>query len=97
TSVPAIHRLRDCSGVALARNQVQRAPATTRCKGCSSWPDATTMLQPPARAIFAASILVTIPPEPKPDVGLPAIASISGVSSLTSGIWTAPAEAGGAV
>ena len=56
-----------------------------RCRGWSAWPDAITMLQPAASAIFPASILVIMPPEPRPETGLPAIASISGVISLDFG------------
>ena len=60
-------------------------------------PEVITILAPPPRAIRAASILVTMPPDPSPDSGRPAIASISGVISLTSGISRAPALPGGAV
>ena len=55
------------------------------------------MLQPAASAILPASILVIMPPEPSPETGLPAIASISGVISLTSGMTVAPGVPGGAL
>ena len=44
------------------------------------------MAQPAAVAIFAAAILVAMPPEPTADAEPPPIASISGVISRTSGI-----------
>ena len=49
-------------------------------------PRATHMLQPAATAIFAASTLVAMPPEPTSDAEPPAIASISGVMRGTSGM-----------
>ena len=55
------------------------------------------MLQPAPTAILAASILVIMPPEPSPETGFPAIASISGVISETSEMNVAPLVPGGAV
>ena len=54
------------------------------------------MLQPAPVAIFAASILVIMPPEPTPETGFPAMASIAGVISLTSARNVAPLVPGGA-
>ena len=44
------------------------------------------MAQPAAVAIFAAAILVAMPPEPTADAEPPPMASISGVISRTSGM-----------
>ena len=78
-SVPAIHCLRAATGVALGTNQVHAAPSSRRRSGCGWWPAAMHMWQPAATAIFAARILVVMPPEPSGEALRPAMASISGV------------------
>ena len=49
-------------------------------------PAVMAMAQPAAVAIFAAAILVAMPPEPTADAEPPPMASISGVMSRTSGM-----------
>src|SRR5712692_2456384 len=83
---PAIHRLRAVTGLAGVRNQVQRPPSDIACSGCSIVPDAISMCVPAVVAIFAASILVRIPPRDNSDSAAPAIASISDVTVSTIGI-----------
>src|SRR5215813_9228160 len=78
SSDPAIHFLRDVTGLAGVRNQVQRPPSMTACSGLSTRPDAMTRCVPPVVAILAASILVTMPPREVSDAAVPAIASICG-------------------
>ena len=95
-SVPAIQRLRDCRAEACATNHVQRSPSLMRFRGCMAWPEAMTIWQPAERAILAASIFVIIPPEPTPEMGFPAMASTSGVISLSSAMNVAPFWFGGA-
>src|SRR5262249_36132923 len=85
SSEPAIHFLRDVTGLAGVRNQVQGAPSATACNGCSMRPDAITMWVPAVVAILPASILVSMPPRDNSDPLAPAIASISALMRSTPG------------
>src|SRR6267154_1073081 len=97
SSEPAIQRFRAVTGLAGVRNQVQRPPSAMACSGCSILPDAISIWVPAEVAIFAASILVDMPPRDNSDSAAPAIASISTVTDSTNGISFAPGlEAGGA-
>ena len=62
SSEPAIHFLREVTGLPGVRNQVARAPAAIAFSGCSTWPEAITMWVPAVVAILPASILVRMPP-----------------------------------
>src|SRR2546423_11600019 len=86
---PAIHRLLAVTGLAGVRNQVQRPPSAMACSGCSIFPDAINMCVPAVVAIFAASILVRMPPRDNSDPAAPAIASISEVTDSTIGTSSA--------
>ena len=80
-----IHFLRAVTGFAGVRNQVQGAPSAIALSGWAMRPDAITMWVPAAVAIFAASILVRMPPRDSSEPAAPAIATISGVMRSTSG------------
>ena len=84
--LPAIQRFRAVSGDAEGRNQVHFAPCSIAVKGDEIRPCAMTRRQPAAMAMRAAASLVTMPPElhSRHHRG-PAMASISGVSSVISG------------
>ncbi len=84
SSEPAIHFLRDVTGLTGVRNQVTGAPAAIACRGWSIRPDAITMWVPPVVAILPASILVCMPPRDSSELAVPAIASISGVIRSTT-------------
>ena len=86
SSEPAIQRLRAVTGLAGVRNQVQRPPSDIACSGCSILPDAISMCVPDVVAIFAASILVNMPPRDSSDSAAPAMPSISEVTDSTIGI-----------
>src|SRR5204863_9711635 len=88
-SEPAIQRLRAVTGFAGVRNQVQRPPSAIACSGCSILPLAISMCVPAVVAIFAASILVYMPPRDSSDPAAPAIASISEVTDSTIGTSSA--------
>src|SRR5437016_1443344 len=81
----AIHRLRAVTGLAGVRNQVQRPLSDIACSGCSILPEAISICVPAVVAIFAASILVRMPPRDSSDSAAPAIASISEVTDCTIG------------
>ena len=81
--VPAIHCLRAATGVAAGMNQVQRAPSSMRLTGWRCEPAAMHMWQPAETAIFAARILVVMPPDPTSEADRPAMASICGVTLST--------------
>src|SRR6267142_2011220 len=83
---PAIHRFRAVTGLAGVRNQVQRPPSDIACSGCSILPEAISICVPAVVAIFAASILVRMPPRDNSDSAAPAIASMSDVTVSTIGI-----------
>src|ERR1700726_1974411 len=83
---PAIQRFRAVTGFAGVRNQVQRPPLAMACSGCSILPEAISIWVPDVVAIFAASILVYMPPRDSSDSAAPAIASISEVTDSTIGI-----------
>ena len=85
----AIQRLRAVKGSAEGMNQVAEAPFSMAASGCRHFPIAITIRQPAVIAMRAAASFVTMPPELWPGGASPAIASISGVSSRTSGISTA--------
>ena len=74
----AIQRFRAVTGFAGVRNQVQRPPSAIACSGCSILPDAISICVPDVVAIFAASILVYMPPRDNSDSAAPAMPSISG-------------------
>src|SRR6202023_1540999 len=94
---PAIHRFRAVTGLAGVRNQVQRPPSAIAASGVSILPDAISICVPDVVAIFAASILVRIPPRDNSDSAAPAIASISEVTVSTTGTsFAAGLLAGGA-
>src|SRR4030081_1285701 len=96
SSEPAIHRLRAVTGLAGVRNQVQRPPPAMACSGCSILPDAISIWVPAEVAIFAASILVNMPPRDNSDSAAPAIASLSEVTDSTNGIsFASGLDAGG--
>src|SRR5258708_2957714 len=82
---PGIHGLGAVTGLAGVRNQVQRPPSDIACSGCSILPDAISIWVPDVVAIFAASILVRMPPRDSSDSAAPAIASISEVTDSTIG------------
>src|SRR3546814_20202658 len=63
--LPAIQRLRAVRGSTAARNQVQRAPSATACRGLRRRPLASAMRQPDPVAILPATRLVIIPPGAK--------------------------------
>src|SRR6202171_6107663 len=86
SSEPAIQRFRAVTGFAGVRNQVQRPPSAMACSGCSILPDAISIWVPAVVAIFAASILVYMPPRDSSDSAAPAIASISDEKDSTIGI-----------
>jgi hypothetical protein len=86
SSEPAIQRFRAVTGLAGVRNQVQRPPSAIACSGCSILPEAISICVPEVVAIFAASILVNMPPRDNSDPAAPAIASISEVTDSTIGI-----------
>src|SRR5437899_13109399 len=86
SSEPAIQRFRAVTGFAGVRNQVQRPPSAIACRGCSILPDAISICVPDVVAIFAASILVYMPPRDSSDSAAPAIASISDATDSTIGI-----------
>src|SRR4029077_7827176 len=86
SSEPAIQRFRAVTGLAGVRNQVQRPPSAIACNGCSILPDAISIWVPAVVAIFAASILVRMPPRDNSDSAAPAIASISDVTEQSVGI-----------
>src|SRR5450631_2295901 len=98
SSDPAIQRFRAVTGLAGVRNQVQRPPSAIACSGCSILPDAISIWVPAVVAIFAASILVYMPPRDSSDSAAPAIASISAVTDFTIGIsFASGLPPGGAV
>ena len=86
SSEPAIQRLRAVTGLAGVRNQVQRPPSDIACSGCSILPEAISICVPEVVAIFAASILVNMPPRDNSDSGRARHASISEVTDSTIGI-----------
>src|SRR3954467_8640605 len=97
SSDPAIQRFRAVTGLAGVKNQVQRPPCAIACSGCSILPEAISIGVRAEVAIFAASILVNMPPRDNSDSAAPAIASMSAVTDLTIGIsFAAGLVAGGA-
>ena len=60
------------------------APSAIACSGFCTLPLAITMCVPAPSAIFAASILVFMPPFDSSVPASPAIASISGVMAVTT-------------
>ena len=86
SSEPAIQRLRAATGLAGVRNQVQGPLSAMACSGCSILPEAISIWVPALVAIFAASILVRMPPRDSSDSAAPAIASMSAVTDSTTGI-----------
>ena len=98
SSAPAIQVLRAVAGEEAVRNQVQRAPSTTRRSGFLGRPSAISICVPPAVAILPASIFVRMPPRDRLDAASPAMPSISGVIRRTTGMCLAEgSETGGAV
>ena len=98
SSAPAIHVLRAVAGLEGVMNQVQRPPSATVRRGFIRRPSAMTMCVPPAVAIWAASILVRMPPRESSEAAPPAMASIAGVMRSTTGMCRAAGSvAGGAV
>ena len=65
---------------------MQRPPSAIACSGCSILPDAISICVPDVVAIFAASILVNMPPRDNSDPAAPAMPSISEVTDSTIGI-----------
>ena len=63
-----------------------RLPASSRFSGCRWCPAAMHMWQPAPTAIFAAAILVAMPPLPTAEAEPPAIASISRRDALDLGM-----------
>ena len=86
SSEPAIHFLRAVTGLAGVRNQVQGAPFAIASSAWGTRPEAITMWVPARVAILPASILVCMPPRESSEPAAPAMASISGVIWLTSGM-----------
>ena len=74
---------------------VWRAPLASADSGLSVSPLARITSQPAPMAILAAISLEVMPPRPKPEMESPAMASISGVMAVTSGICLAPASRAG--
>ena len=66
--------------------QRKRPPSAIAARGCAILPEAISICVPPVVAIFAASILVRMPPRDSSDSASPAIASISAVTLSITGI-----------
>src|SRR5262249_31735177 len=82
-----IHFLRAVRGLVLEMNtEYLTFPLSKFFNGLDKFPLVITQVAPALTAIFAASILVFIPPEPTEDKASPAIFTISVVISLISQI-----------